>query len=118
MKEFIAKKPMTLTPGVEEVVNCLKSRDCAVNLVSGGFTLLIEPLASKLGIPKENIYANQLRFNETGKLLPCIITLKTCIIILIIIIVPYPGMVGAVGKISALQPQGPQFDPWHYQDLD
>ena len=28
------------------------------------------------------------------------------------------GMVGAVGKISAFQPQGPQFDPLLCQDLN
>ena len=28
------------------------------------------------------------------------------------------GAVGAVGKISAFQPQGPQFEPRLYQDLN
>ena len=35
-------------------------------LVSGGFLQLIEPIAESLGIPKENIYANYIFFNEKG----------------------------------------------------
>ena len=66
MKEFIARKPLQLTPGVGDVVRVLKSRGCAVYLISGGFSLLIEPIASQLGIPKENIFANQLIFNDRG----------------------------------------------------
>lgn len=69
MKEFIEKKPLKLTPGVEDVVKCLQSRGCAVYLVSGGFTHLIEPIASQLGVPKENIFANKFCFDDMGKLL-------------------------------------------------
>lgn len=38
-----------------------------VYLVSGGFSQLIEPIAEALNIPKDNIYANCLLFNEKGE---------------------------------------------------
>lgn len=50
-----------------ELVSLLFSRNVAVYLVSGGFSQLIEPVAEELGIPKENIYANQILFNEKGE---------------------------------------------------
>jgi phosphoserine phosphatase len=35
-------------------------------LISGGFESLIQPVADHLGIPKENIYANKLKFYHDG----------------------------------------------------
>ena len=39
----------------------------SIYLVSGGFNSLIKPVARKLRIPEENIYANTLLFNEQGE---------------------------------------------------
>ena len=55
----------------------------SVYLVSGGFRSFIEPLADYLEIPKENIYANRILFNEKGNqslncLLSCILEPITC----------------------------------------
>lgn len=36
-------------------------------LVSGGFQSIIEPVATELGIPHENIFANQLKFYFNGR---------------------------------------------------
>lgn len=60
--------PMPVFPGDQrELVALLFSRNVAVYLVSGGFSQLIEPVAEALGIPKDNIYANQILFNEKGE---------------------------------------------------
>ena len=48
------------------LVTLLQSQGVAVYLVSGGFHQLIEPIAKYLGIPKDNVFANRLLFNEEG----------------------------------------------------
>ena len=48
------------------MVDQLRARNVVIYLVSGGFLQLIEPIAESLGIPKENIYANYIFFNEKG----------------------------------------------------
>lgn len=42
------------------------SRGTDVYLVSGGFTSIIEPVADRLHISKENIFANKLLFDSQG----------------------------------------------------
>lgn len=37
-----------------------------VYLVSGGFRSLIEPMADFLDIPRKNVFANRILFNELG----------------------------------------------------
>lgn len=49
------------------LINCLHSRNVVVYLVSGGFKGLIEPVATELNIPLQNIYANRLKFYLNGK---------------------------------------------------
>lgn len=44
-------------------------------LVSGGFRRFIEPLAELLDIPRGNVHANRLIFNEQGTVdSPCILS--------------------------------------------
>lgn len=45
----------------------LHSKGIAIYLISGGFKELIEPVADSLSIPRENIYANVILFNEEGQ---------------------------------------------------
>ena len=47
-------------------MSTLQARGKQVFLVSGGFRCLITPVAAKLNIPPENIYANRLKFYFTG----------------------------------------------------
>ena len=35
-------------------------------LISGGFIQVIAPVADSIGIPRENVYANDLQFNDEG----------------------------------------------------
>lgn len=54
------------TPGVRKVIKRLHERGTHVFLVSGGFRNMIEPLADKLDVPYERIYANTILFDEDG----------------------------------------------------
>ncbi|KAB1216843.1 Phosphoserine phosphatase, chloroplastic [Morella rubra] len=69
VQDFLAKRPPRLSPGIEELVNKLNSKNTTVYLVSGGFRQMINPVASILGIPTENIFANQLLFASSGEFL-------------------------------------------------
>jgi len=63
----LEKHPLELTPGVEKLIATLHAKGVNVFLVSGGFRIMIEPVAKMLNInPKTNIYANTILFNETG----------------------------------------------------
>mmetsp|Transcript_12953 Transcript_12953/g.14841 ORF Transcript_12953/g.14841 Transcript_12953/m.14841 type:complete len:390 (+) Transcript_12953:51-1220(+) len=63
----LEKHPLELTPGVEKLIATLHAKGVNVFLVSGGFRIMIEPVAKILKInPKTNIYANTILFNETG----------------------------------------------------
>jgi phosphoserine phosphatase len=57
--------PLQLSPGVEDFIEMLIQHHVDVYLVSGGFRIMIEPIARQLGIPKNHIYANTLYFDET-----------------------------------------------------
>ena len=46
--------------GIAELVQMLQSRKTAVYLVSGGFRPIINPIAEKLNIPQEHVYANTI----------------------------------------------------------
>ncbi|KAJ4961866.1 hypothetical protein NE237_021776 [Protea cynaroides] len=69
VQDFLEKKPPRLSPGIDELVTKLKAKKHDVYLVSGGFRQMIEPAALPLGIPPENIFANQLLFGSSGEFL-------------------------------------------------
>lgn len=62
----LKERPLVLTKGVQELVTKLQQSNKDVYLVSGGFRIMIEPVASTLQIPVENIYANTIVFEENG----------------------------------------------------
>ncbi|KAK9497027.1 hypothetical protein O3M35_012819 [Rhynocoris fuscipes] len=66
VQEFIATRPPTLSDRVRELISCLHSRGVAVYLISGGFRSIISPVALKLNIPLENVYANKMKFFFNG----------------------------------------------------
>ena len=63
---FLREEPPKLTPGVSDLVGKLHDKGKRVFLVSGGFRLMIEPVADELSIPRESIFANTLFFDESG----------------------------------------------------
>ncbi len=56
--------PLELSPGVDEFIEALTLRGIDVYLVSGGFRIMIEPIARELCVSKTNIYANTIFFDE------------------------------------------------------
>lgn len=69
VQDFLEKRPPRLSPGIDELVKKLKANNKNVYLISGGFRHMINPIASVLGIPPENISANQLLFKSSGEFL-------------------------------------------------
>ncbi|KAA8542547.1 hypothetical protein F0562_023699 [Nyssa sinensis] len=67
--DFLEKKPPRISPGIDELVKKLKANNTNIYLISGGFRQMINPVASTLGIPPENIFANQLLFSNSGEFL-------------------------------------------------
>lgn len=63
----LEKHPLRLSPGVESLIVALHKRGTHVYLVSGGFRLMIEPVAEILGVSKDRIYANTILFNSSGE---------------------------------------------------
>lgn len=63
----LEKHPLRLSPGVDRLVAALHKRGTDVFLVSGGFRLMIEPVAEHLGVSVDNIYANTILFDESGE---------------------------------------------------
>ena len=62
--------PLELSPGVDRLVEALHERGIDVYLISGGFRIMIEPVAKTLMISKTNIIANTIFFDddtETGE---------------------------------------------------
>ena len=62
----LEKHPLRLSPGVDRLVEALHKRGTDVYLVSGGFRLMIEPVAEVLGVSFDRIYANTITFDESG----------------------------------------------------
>jgi len=62
----LEKHPLRLSPGVDKLVEALHKRGTDVFLVSGGFRLMIEPVADVLGVSVKNIYANTILFDDKG----------------------------------------------------
>ncbi|KAL8230736.1 hypothetical protein R6Q57_000520 [Mikania cordata] len=67
IQDFLEKRPPRLSPGIMELVQKLKESGKTVYLISGGFRQMINPVASILGVPTENIFANQLLFKPSGE---------------------------------------------------
>ncbi|XP_066340279.1 phosphoserine phosphatase, chloroplastic-like isoform X1 [Miscanthus floridulus] len=67
VEECLKKRPPRISPGMADLVKKLKSNNIDVFLVSGGFRQMIKPVAFELGIPPENIIANQLLFGTSGE---------------------------------------------------
>lgn len=56
--------PLMLSPGIDTLIESLIERGIDVYLVSGGFRIMIEPIARELCVAKTNIYANTIFFDE------------------------------------------------------
>jgi phosphoserine phosphatase len=69
IQTLLKEQPLVLTENVEYLMKALKNKSVDVWLVSGGFRIMIEPVASQLNIPTENILANTILFDDDGNYL-------------------------------------------------
>jgi phosphoserine phosphatase len=61
----LEERPFQLTPGVQELIQTLQQYQKDVYFVSGGFRIMIEPIAKQLKIdPEQNVVANQILFDS------------------------------------------------------
>ncbi|KAF8673424.1 hypothetical protein HU200_048989 [Digitaria exilis] len=67
VEECLEKRPPRISPGMADLIKKLKANNTNVFFVSGGFRQMIKPVAFELGIPAENIIANQLLFGASGE---------------------------------------------------
>lgn len=67
IREFLKTHPSTLSPGIKELIHNVRKNGTKVYLISGGFDCLIEPVATILGIPMTNVFANKLMFYFDGE---------------------------------------------------
>ena len=68
IETFLREDAPALTPGVATLVAALQAKGKDVYLVSGGFRVMIDPVADELGIPRRNVFANTILFDEgTGE---------------------------------------------------
>lgn len=65
IEECLRRHPLSLTPGMPELMAKLHAKGKDVYLVSGGFRQMIHPVAEVLNIPIERVYANNILFDET-----------------------------------------------------
>lgn len=66
IEQCLQELPFQLTPGVEELIEALTVKGVDVYLVSGGFRIMIEPIALQVAVAKNRIYANTILFDDEG----------------------------------------------------
>nr|CAI5868189.1 unnamed protein product [Callosobruchus analis] len=66
VEEFIKTKPATLTTNIDKLIALLQRKRIPVYLISGGFKCIIEPIAQKLNISEDHIFANRMKFYFNG----------------------------------------------------
>mmetsp|Transcript_61939 Transcript_61939/g.72432 ORF Transcript_61939/g.72432 Transcript_61939/m.72432 type:complete len:299 (+) Transcript_61939:33-929(+) len=64
IQKCLIEHPCKLSPGIDTLVKELLSRGTDVFFVSGGFRIMIEPVADKVGVDHSRIYANTILFDE------------------------------------------------------
>lgn len=66
IENCLKEKPLVITDGAEGLMQSLQAKNIDIWLVSGGFRIMIEPIASQLKIPISNIFANTILFDSEG----------------------------------------------------
>jgi len=62
--DCLVKYPFKISNGVDTFIKALLDRGTDVYFVSGGFRLMIEPVAKHLNVPISHIYANTIFFKD------------------------------------------------------
>lgn len=63
----LENSPFQISKGVDTFIKSLHEKGKDVYFVSGGFRIMIEPIAKSLNVPKGNIYANTILFQDNGE---------------------------------------------------
>jgi phosphoserine phosphatase len=66
IETLLKDQPLVLTSGVTKLMQSLQKKNVDIWLVSGGFRIMIEPIAETLKIPISNIVANHILFDDKG----------------------------------------------------
>jgi phosphoserine phosphatase len=66
IESCLKEQPLMLTEGVQHLMETLQAKNVDIWLVSGGFRIMIEPIAMQLKIPVSNIIANTILFDANG----------------------------------------------------
>nr|XP_018908971.1 PREDICTED: phosphoserine phosphatase [Bemisia tabaci]XP_018908972.1 PREDICTED: phosphoserine phosphatase [Bemisia tabaci]XP_018908973.1 PREDICTED: phosphoserine phosphatase [Bemisia tabaci] len=66
IQNFLSSRPPKYSQGIKDLIERLHKQGTRVYLVTGGFRVIVEPIAKGLNIPIENIYANEILFDEEG----------------------------------------------------
>jgi len=67
IEKCLLDHPLELSPGIERLVGLLMERKTEVYLISGGFRIMIQPVAGMISIPETNIIANTILFDESSE---------------------------------------------------
>jgi len=62
----VEENPFQVTPGVSELIEALTENGVDVYFVSGGFRIMIEPIAFQVAVAKDRIFANTILFDDEG----------------------------------------------------
>jgi len=65
IEKCLEDHPLQLSPGIDGLIESLQDRGVDVYLISGGFRIMIEPLARTLCVGRTNIIANTIFFDES-----------------------------------------------------
>ena len=66
VKELSISDEFPLSDGISELIPLLRKHNKIIYVISGGFIDLLLPVTDKLLIPKENVFANILIFDDNG----------------------------------------------------
>lgn len=69
VEDLAAHMTEYLTTGIEKCIQFLQENNQEVFLLSSGFQEYLQPLAEKLGIPKEHVFGNKFLYDQTGKVI-------------------------------------------------
>lgn len=62
----LKNRELNFTAGIQNLVQYFQQKNIPIYLISGGFYSFIENIADSLAIPRKNIYANRLIFDDKG----------------------------------------------------
>ena len=66
IEQCLLETPLHTSPGIDKLIEALNRRGTDVYFISGGFRIMVEPVARELCVSKSNIVANSILFDDEG----------------------------------------------------